>query len=266
MSNGHVSTGRVKPSKDPIRDMPLRDPGESLRNELDDLLFEGAFPWFAIAIFAVISAALEWWRWWTGAPPSPVLLTLFAIAVTTIAAWKWRGIRTPAKRLKTGLKGERATGQLLQSELLPLGYQVFHDCCFEGFNVDHVAIGPGGVFAIETKTRFKRHGYVRVTYDGRRVLVDGFAPDRDPVTQAKAGASKIKEVLAEITGRQVSVRPVVLFPGWYVEGNSSGAETWVLESKAFITWVRNESEQLTKEQIFVLASGLARFIRRNLES
>jgi hypothetical protein len=84
------------------------------------------------------------------------------------------------------------------------------------------------------------------------------------VVQAKAGAARIKEVLAEFTGSQVSVRPVVLFPGWYIEGNSSGAETWVLESKAFIACVRKEPAQLSKEQILVLASGLARYVRSTL--
>jgi hypothetical protein len=176
VGNDSMSPGSVKPSKDPIRDAPLRDPGESLRRALADLLLEGAFPWFAIAVFAILNAAMEWWRWWAGFPPSPVQLTLFAIAVAAIAGWKWRGFRAQAKRIKFGLKGERATGQLLQSELLPIGYHVFHDCCFEGFNVDHVAIGPGGVFAIEIKARFKPQGDVRIIYDGRRVLVNGFAP------------------------------------------------------------------------------------------
>jgi hypothetical protein len=150
-------------TKDPIRDEPLRDPGQSLRESLDDLLVDVAFPWFVMAIFVALMAAMEWGRWWLDSPPAPISLTLVACVVAGIAAWKWRGVKAEATRIKTGLKGERSTGQLLQSELLPAGYEVFHDCCFDGFNVDHVAIGPGGVFAIETKTRSKPPGDARVT-------------------------------------------------------------------------------------------------------
>lgn len=260
-----MAQGTTETTKDPIRDAPLRDPGESLRRELDDLLMETAFPWFVVAVFAAVAAALEWWRWWTSSPPSPIALTLFALIVAGIAAWKWRHVMAAAKNIKLGLKGERATGQLLQSELLPLGYHVFHDCCFEDFNVDHVAIGPGGVFAIETKTRSKPTGDARVTYDGRRVLVNGHAPDRDPVQQAQAGAARVKQVLAEFTGSSVAVRPVVLFPGWFVERQPSGVDTWVLNDKAFVAWIGNEPSRLSPEQIRVLAAGLARYVRSHLE-
>lgn len=259
-------SGRKESStKDPIRDAPLRDPGQSLRESLDDLLVDVAFPWFATAILAAVMAAIEWWRWWSASPPAPKSLTLIAFVIAGIAAWKWRAVKAEAARIKTGLKGERATGQLLQSGLLPLGYEVFHDCCFDDFNVDHVAIGPGGIFAIETKTRTKPSGDARVTYDGRQVLVNGLAPDRDPVAQARAGASRIGEILAEYAGIQTQVRPVVLFPGWFVEGRSTGAETWVLNPKAFMVWVERESPRLSPEQIRVLAAGLARYIRCRLE-
>jgi hypothetical protein len=239
--------------------------GESLRGQLEELLLESLFPWICLAVFAMVTAALEWWRWASGAPPSPIALTLLAVAVAGITAWKWRNAKAKALDIKLGLKGERATGQFLQSELLPLGYHVIHDCCFEGFNVDHVAIGPGGVFSIETKTRSKPHGDVRVTYDGERVLVDGFAPDRDPIMQARAGASRIKEVLREYTGKHVVVRPAVLFPGWFIEANSSGAETWVLTPKALVSWIGNEPIRLTAEEVHVLASGLARYVRGTVQ-
>jgi hypothetical protein len=52
------------------------------------------------------------------------------------------------------------------------GYQVFHDVQFERRNVDHVVVGPKGVFALETKTRrkpFKEKN--RVAFDGEAVWI-----------------------------------------------------------------------------------------------
>lgn len=53
-------------------------------------------------------------------------------------------------RIAHGVAGERAVADALQ-QLLPDGYEVLHDLPFDntredGPNIDHVAIGPGGVF------------------------------------------------------------------------------------------------------------------------
>lgn len=54
--------------------------------------------------------------------------------------------------------GERAVGEALFS-LAAESYKIFHDVPAEvsgkKFNVDHVAVGKNGLFAIETKTRRK---------------------------------------------------------------------------------------------------------------
>lgn len=49
-----------------------------------------------------------------------------------------------------GASGEEHVGGLL--ERLPPGWRVLHDVSFARGNVDHIAIGPAGVFAIETKS------------------------------------------------------------------------------------------------------------------
>lgn len=44
-----------------------------------------------------------------------------------------------------------------------------------------------GIFTVETKTFSKpARGNAKVTFDGENILVNGFRPDRDPVTQARA--------------------------------------------------------------------------------
>lgn len=54
-------------------------------------------------------------------------------------------------------------------------YQVFHDIPGSGkWNIDHVAVGPAGVFAIETKYRTKKPGRNgardhEATFDGNRI-------------------------------------------------------------------------------------------------
>jgi Nuclease-related domain len=83
-------------------------------------------------------------------------------------------------------------------------------------------IGPGGVFAIETKTRSIPTGRHEVRFDGKHIWVDGYVPDRDPVAQVHACAASLRRILKEYSGLDVEPHPVILFPGRYVvEANKS---------------------------------------------
>lgn len=200
-------------SRSPLKDTPLRVPGQSLDEQVHTAISEGAAPVIAGAVFAVAIAMLKWLRWFYPFT-NPFAMTLAAAPFVAWACWRvWR-IRRTVTRLRLGRDGERAVAQVLD-ELRALGYRVFHDVVRPSFNIDHLLVGPKGVFVIETKTHSKLVGRnARVQYDGREVTIDGVKPDRDPVRQAEASARWLAELLKQLLGRQCFVRPVVLYPGW----------------------------------------------------
>jgi hypothetical protein len=252
-------------SRDPIRKMPLRDPGQSVREEIIDLVIGGFGAWVITALMVIMLAILEWVRWAINAQHAPILMTVTAFMIVLIAVRKSQKVHAQIEQLRLGLKGERAVEQRLQADLLPLGYTIIHDICFDGFNIDHAIIGPGGVYAVEVKTRTKRKGGAEISYDGEQILVDGYSPDRDPVAQVQGNARWLEEILAEYTGRSIDVRPVVIFPGWFVERQPPGVHVWVLNENAFIKFVTNERIKLDQAEIRVLSEGLARYVRDQLE-
>jgi hypothetical protein len=63
------------------------------------------------------------------------------------------------ERRDRGATGEEHVGQLLE-ELAQRGWLVIHDASFGGGNVDHILLGPSGVFTVETKSH---PGPVRVS-------------------------------------------------------------------------------------------------------
>jgi hypothetical protein len=157
-------------------------------------------------------------------------------------------------------RGEKIVAEALE-ELKAYGYRVFHDLEGEGFNVDHVVIGPAGVFAIETKMRTKPGGrQATVEYDGQRVLVAGLEPDRNPVEQARASARHVSQRLREVTGEPIPVRPVVLFPEWWVR-ERSGAEVWVLNPKRFVEYLRHGHPQLPTDTVRRFSAIVSDFAR-----
>jgi hypothetical protein len=94
---------------------------------------------------------MEWWRYFWKQPPSPLLLTSVAALLSCFTAWRIWKARPQLLTLRQGIEGEKVVGQFLE-RLRENGYQVFHDLIGAGFNVDHVLIGPAGVFTVETKT------------------------------------------------------------------------------------------------------------------
>ena len=153
-------------------------------------------------------------------------------------------------------------GQFLEL-LRERGYKVFHDLIGAGFNVDHVIVGPAGVFTIETKTISKPvRGEARISFDGDTLLVDGPAPDRDPVVQAKAQAGWLRELLRDTDGKVFPVRPVVVYPGWYIEQKPGiKPEVWVLNPKALPAFLDHEAQTLTAEDIHLASYHVSRYVR-----
>ncbi|MDZ7652844.1 MAG: hypothetical protein U5L03_09975 [Burkholderiaceae bacterium] len=95
-----------------------------------------------------------------------------------------------------------------------------------------------------------------------RLTAGGHEPDRNPVVQAAAQAGWLKELLAESTGRRFDVRPVVVFPGWFIEQTGqSTKKLWVLNPKALPGFLDNEGIRLICRSIKLASYHLSRHIR-----
>ena len=145
------------------------------------------------------------------------------VCVIFIGALKWldrastetdRHLRKRTRDAERGAKGEDTIGALLAT--LPDGYTVFHDLAKLYGDIDHIVVGPTGLFTIETKA----HGG-KVTAQGNRVLVNGHPPEKDFIAQSWRNAFWVREVLkntAEIDGKVI---PILVFPNAFVTGRGT---------------------------------------------
>lgn len=247
--------------RSPIKDPPLRHPGQSIDERRSELLADKVFFPVIVAGFLVFFAALEAWRTYVSRPPLWMDVAFAACAVV-YAAVRITTVWPTLRALRLARDGERVVGQQLE-DLRARGYQVFHDVMGTSFNVDHIIIGPGGIYTVETKTWSKPEGQSpKVWFNGEDIKVDGTNIDRDPVVQAKAQAKWIRELLAESTGKIFPARAVILFPGWFVEATPGAyKDIWVLNPKAFPEFLKNERVQLSLDDVKLAAFHLSRFVR-----
>jgi hypothetical protein len=252
--------------RSPLRTAPLRQAGASIQAEIDHLRDDVFMDRLVglIIVFVMWAAALLQWLF-----PAPREIFFGAMSVLLVGAAVWalptmiRVIKR-VKALKLGRDGERIVAEHLES-VAHDGFWVLHDLPGEGFNIDHVLVGTQGVFTIETKTFSKPAlGDARVRFDGYSIRVDGVGMDRDPLVQARAQASWVKRALEDLTGERFPVRPVVVFPGWFVERSREAArsEVWVLEPKELPGWLRREPRMLPPQAVRLVQNRLRLLARQ----
>ena len=127
---------------------------------------------------------------------------LFVVAAVWCAVSLARGLRHVERYFK-GARGEERVAGILQK--LPDGYHVFNDFVACGRHVDHVVVGSGGVFAVETKFWLGR-----VTLEDGHILLDGQLTDRPPLKQVLKEAEAVRNELAK-RGWKGEVTPVLAF-------------------------------------------------------
>ena len=249
--------------RSPLKVPPLRNPGQFLDEELQRMFLDKCLPYFLVPLVLVSLAVIEWWRWYRPSPPSPGIMTGIALLSVIYSIYQVQKIRPKIRALKLGRDGEKAVGQSLE-ELRSGGAVVLHDIMAYGFNVDHVVISSRGIFVIETKTYSKPNGRdAKVVFDGDKVSINGRVPSRDPVKQVVANTAWVQELLKERTGKFFPARPVVLFPGWFVEtaGARAHDRVWVLNPKVLPAFIEQENPNLSLEDIKTATCHLSQYIR-----
>lgn len=136
------------------------------------------------------------------------------LAVAGFLVWATRdGLRGLQSFFK-GARGEERVALLLGS--LPRGYHVFHDFpCGGAGGIDHVVVGPTGVFVVETKCWAGA-----VSVEGDAVRVNGADPSRPPLAQARSHARALADFLSERLEAPPACAPLVCFASENLAGGT----------------------------------------------
>jgi hypothetical protein len=249
--------------KSPIKGKPLRYVGQSLDERIDYLINDRAVPYYLVCFLLVYLAGYEWWRYFKNPPPSPKTVTFFAVLFVIYGIYKWSKIIKEIKNIKLGRDGERVVGQYLDN-LREKGHRIFHDLLGDNFNLDHVIISTKGIFVIETKTYSKpESGEAKIHFDGEKISIEAAGVHTKPIIQVTASSKWLKDILSETTGKIFEVKPVILFPGWFVEstGKRKKSDIWVLNPKALPTYIDNLPNILSQEDMMLASFHISRYIR-----
>jgi hypothetical protein len=143
-----------------------------------------------------------------------------------------------------GARGEITVGRLLAT--LPAEWTVFHAVPLgeNHTDIDHILVGPGGVFTISTR----QHGGKRIRVGARTITVGGYA--RSYLPAAEHEAERVTAVLRARMPLVAPVQPVLaLVDARQISFRARPAQVKVLDARGLLGWLRRLQPVLSDEEI-----------------
>ncbi len=174
----------------------------------------------------------------------PAIAVLAAVMILVADRLEKKGlfIKKRARDADRGAHAEEVVAERLSS--LPEGYHAFHDLAFDGFNIDHVVVGPGGIFVVETKSHREE-----VTARGDVLLLGGKQPAKNFLNQAWSQTYQLRDPLEKHTSRKWKIKPVLCFTRAFVKVREPVKGIEVLNKKYLAAYLSRQPRILGTEEV-----------------
>jgi hypothetical protein len=157
------------------------------------------------------------------------------------------GVHTEERAYRIGAQGEgKVAGRLHQ---LPPGWRAIHSIPVgsNGSDIDHIVIGPGGIFSLNAK----HHPDANIWVKGDTFLINGH---RFPyVPKSRYEAKRVGRILTTACGSPVSAIGVVVVAGarrgFTVKEQPSDGLVFVVGGKFLVKWLLGLPTTLSQSQI-----------------
>jgi hypothetical protein len=182
--------------------------------------------------------------------PVTVFILGVAAGVGILGLCIFAGVAPPSiGRWRDGAEGERSTAAQLE-KLTGLGYTTIHDRALKWGNVDHVLVGPAGVFVVDSKN-----------WNGK-VEVIGDVPHKNGFAQnglARSAKSLGRAINAEIkrsTTTNAWVDPVIVFWCDFPQNHVEADGVTYVAGETLTPWLHSRESKLKREQIAEIAKAI----------
>ena len=216
----------------PFNELRRRPAGESLRLRIDQIN-EAIDYWIIGAIFSPVILGVLLALQPKTEPYRTATFFLAAALLCLVVQGRLYPLLRKRNNCRLSYQGERYVAEEL-NRVLANGFHIFNDVPFERCNMDHVLVGPTGVFVIETKT--KRKPLTKKQEKHREVIFDGTALEfphcRDPraLERVRRNRDQLSRWLTSATADRICAEGILTIPGWSVV-NVGNSDIYVVNPK-----------------------------------
>ncbi len=263
---GSFRTGRPI---DRLHALPLRSPGESILLRIDRTTSELAvFGMAVVGVPLVLLLTYLSYLHYSGRTESLLDITYLLcllVGFLLYAINKLRRLDLKKERLRRVYHGLQAVA-LEINPLMSSGYHVFHDFPSGRFHIDHIIVGPTGVFAIHSRIPscfdpVDRRRSESIQAMGKELSTSSTA-DGVTIRTAVFHATWLANWLLTAVGEAVRVQPLLTLPGFSIE-NIDATDVIMADPHRISAIVRTTRvNPLSSETIQRLAAEIAAKYRR----
>jgi Nuclease-related domain len=174
-------------------------------------------------------------------------------AALGLALWAWDSPPAYVQNWGDGADGERRTAEALEP-LTDRGWRLLHDQPTSFGNRDHIVIGPGGLFLIDTKCPSGRLEVVGDHLVGRRLGGEDFNHRRNLGRSLRGAAVGLSVELRSSAGASPFVHAVAAIWGDFTEGVAKGDRFTLVHGDRLCEWLLAQPRRFTDHQVAELAA------------
>ena len=240
----------------------LRLAGQSLRDEHDRFFDERLVAPFVVVIAFWMVCIVAWIQKIAGHNPDPRFWTLLSLFVTVYGGFEVFRLRPHLRRLRERRRGDHRVIRLLE-RLRRKGFVALHDLAANRFKIDHVIVGPAGVFAIEAKSWNTFGSRTIDCQNDSELLLAGRIRDGRALQQAREAAAALQLTLKDQLRDHRPVKGLLVFAGdWTVQCQADHLDIDVLAAEEIEDYFDEQQPQLTGREVADICSHLERSARR----
>jgi hypothetical protein len=187
--------------------------------------------------------------------PITIILAVAILMFANRLEKKGLHVKKRAKDADRGAHAEEVVAERLQD--LPDGYHVFHDIAFDGFNIDHVVVGSGGIFLVETKSHSGT-----VDAKGDTLVLNGVQPPKNFLNQTWSQTYQLKEFLKKQASKEYVVKPILCFTRAFVKVRQPVKGIAIVNKKYLTTYLSKQQQSLLPEDIDTITRVLQLWISK----
>lgn len=189
---------------------------------------------------------------WIYAPLGQFFAGLWLGSTLGMILWIWDDPPEYVSNWKRGAEGERLTWKALRP-MESDGWRSFHDRDGQYGNIDHIVVGAGGVFLLDSKNL---SGTVVIEPEGLTMKYDSAA--RSDFTNTKlepsmrGAAARLKDRIESTTSVRPWVQAVVVVWGEFPQSHVQGDRVVYVAGSRLSKWLEAQGGRLsTRDQRFV---------------
>ena len=215
---------RARAGNGDFSELHLRSPGESIWSKLDRTAQEITAYGVAVfvvplSLYTVYLSYLHFGRA-SGQWTETVYLVCLSVGFVVYGGNRLRRLVNKQRHLRRVYAGLQVVAQEI-NQLMLSGHRVFHDFPTGQFNIDHIIVGPNGVYTVQSRVpsdleSVNGHQDSTVYLDGQ-VLRFQERVDTRTVSNAAFQAAWLANWLLTTSGIALRVQALLTVPGWTIQ-------------------------------------------------